>query len=185
MLQRLGIPVVYADDLGRKLSETDRSVRRSMTRLLGPEAYRPDGKLNRTYVARKIFRRKELQRRVNRIVHPIVEREVLRCFRQWERKGYPVGIVEAALIFEAGFDRQLDLVVVIDAPAQIRMDRVRRRDGVSASDVRGRMRAQWSMQYKRERADIVIPNGGSVRSLRSAMKSLHLLLSLMAGAPQS
>lgn len=181
MLRRAGVPVVYADDLAKKLSRTNPTIRRRLKRLLGNAAYRSDGSLNRAFVARKIFGNRALQRKVNATVHPVVEREVLRQFARWERQGRFFGIMEAALIFEAGFDRQLDLVVVVDAPVATRMKRVRKRDGVPAAEVRSRMRAQWSMKDKVRRADIVVRNSGSLTELRRATRSLHRLLSLMAG----
>lgn len=181
MFSKLGIPVLSADDIAKKLLHTDPLLRRKLTALLGPEAYTSHGSLNRAYVASRIFSDVSLQQSVNRLVHPRVESTLDVEFGKLRRKGLKLAIVEAALIYEAGYDSNLDLIIVVDAPQNRRIERVRRRDGSRAVDVRQRMRAQWPVQAKLKKADYVIRNTGSKRELQQSVRFLAGVLHTIAG----
>lgn len=172
MFSRLGIPVLSADEIAKRLLHSDPSLRRKLTMLLGSDTYSPNGSLNRAYVASRIFSEASLQQSVNRLVHPRVESILEKEFRRLRKKGKKSAIVEAALIYEAGYDADLDLIIVVDAPQNQRIERVRRRDGSRAVDVRKRMRAQWPVQEKLKKADYVIRNAGSKRRLQQSVRFL-------------
>lgn len=176
-----GFPVLSADELAKRLMGSDRRVRGRLRSLLGNDVYLPNGSLNRPYVASRIFSDSALQRAVNNVVHPVVERALGREFRALARMGKKAAIVEAALIYEAGYDKELDVVVVIDAPASVRVRRVLQRDGERGSDVRKRIRSQWPVREKLRRADYIIRNNGSKSDLRRSVRLLAKLLSTIAG----
>ena len=180
MFSKIGFPVLSADDIAKRLLHSDPLLRRNLTSLLGPEAYSPGGALNRAYVASRIFSDTSLQNSVNRLVHPRVESTLEREFQKLKKKGKKSAIVEAALIYEAGYDAQLDLIIVVDAPQAQRIERVRRRDGSRAVDVRKRMRAQWPVQKKLKKADYVIRNAGSKRDLQRSVRFLAGVLNTFA-----
>lgn len=177
VFERAGVPVLYADDIAKRLSATNASVRRQITKLLGRRAYAQDGSLDRSYVASQIFSHAPLQRRLNAIVHPRVRREIRRARARLARAGHRLVIVEAALIFESGMHHVLDYVIVVDAPRAERLRRIVRRDKISRSQAERRMRAQWDTRTKRRLADVVIDNGGSAADLRRAVKLLVTLFS--------
>jgi dephospho-CoA kinase len=172
---RLGLPVLYADEIAKTVSVVNTSVRREIRALLGADAYHTDGSLNRDHISGLIFSRPSLHKKLNAIVHPRVKREVRRAARRLFAQGHRIVIVEAALIYESRMDRMLDYVIVVDAPRQERIRRVLRRDGTSRSEVERRMRAQWSTRAKRRLADFILENSGSVKDLRSAVKLLTSL----------
>jgi dephospho-CoA kinase len=170
-----GIPVMSADEIAKELMQTDSALRSQLKLLLGSSTYRPDGSLDRTYVASKIFSDKSLQRKVNNLVHPKVEAEVDSRFAAMEHSGKAIGIVEAALIFEAGYDKRLDVVIDVDAPEPDRIKRVVARDGSSAGEVRKRIAAQSPPEQKAKKADYVIRNSGSLSELEASVDFLVLL----------
>ncbi len=173
---RFGFPVIFADEIAKSLADSSASVRKELTRILGPDAYRPNGRLNRPLVASRIFGDPRLRRRMEAVIHPRVEREVERVFRHLGRQGECLAFVEAALIFEAGMDRMLDAVVVVDAPVAKRLARVRRRDGATGTAVRRRMANQLPAREKLSRADFVIRNNGTRPQLRAQVRFLAGLL---------
>ncbi len=172
MFSDLGFPVLSADEIAKKLMQSDFALTRKLTALLGREAYYSDGSLNKTYVASRIFSDAAVHRSVNRLVHPKVESALEKEFRKLKRKGKKFVIVEAALIFEAGYDAALDLTIVVDAPETRRLERIRRRDGSHPADVRKRMRAQWPVKAKLKKADYIIRNAGSKRDLQQSVRFL-------------
>ena len=181
MFSRLGVPVLSADDIAKTLMRSDSKLRRALVEVLGPSMYLPDGELDRSYVASKIFSNSGLHRKVNALVHPRVEAEVGKQFVKMEKSGAHLAIVEAALIFEAGFDSELDYVIVVDSPKPARIRRVAVRDKVVAGEVEKRIKAQGSQETKLRKADYVIRNTGSLDDLESSVRFLYSLLQTVAG----
>jgi len=176
MLEKLGARCFYADTIAREIMESDPAVREEIKALLGEESYRPDGRLNRAYIARQVFRDAEKLRQLNRIVHPRVHQAFEQARRQAEAEGVELLVEEAALIFESGADKHLDKVVVVDAPEEERIRRVVQRDGVSPEAVRERMRHQLPAAELRRRADYVLENTGSKEALWAQVQALYALL---------
>jgi dephospho-CoA kinase len=171
-----GVPVLSADEVARQLMVSDADLRRRLILVLGPSAYRTDGALDKQFVASRIFSDPSLRKKVDRLVHPKVEQEVGRRFGELDRNGHPLAIVEAALIFEAGFDKELDAVVVVDAPEEIRVKRVVERDHGTPEQVRERISSQMDPQQKTTKADYVIHNSGSLSELESSVRFLLTIL---------
>jgi len=169
----LGLPVLYADKIAKSLSETNPRIRSAIRRLLGRQAYTSGGKLNRQYIADSIFGNDRLVRRMNAIIHPVVERQIIRELNRLERQSKKIAVVEAALIFEAGLDRYLDLVVVVHTDIQKRKGRANKRSGFSAKDILRRQKAQWPVAAKLKLADVVIENNGTRNQLKQKVKLLH------------
>ena len=120
IFERLGVPTFSADLIAREISDTDPGVKRAIAKLIGPEAFRSDGTLDRPYVASVVFSNEPLQRMLNAIVHPEVEKEIDKRIRALARMKPAYVIVEAALLFEAGWDERLDAILVVDADEEVR-----------------------------------------------------------------
>ena len=177
---RLGVPVLSADNIAKDLNNNDPEIRATLASLLGTSAYHEDGSLNRPFVASRIFTDKSLQRKVEAIVHPRVEREIRRQIDMLVNRGESMVIVEAALIYEAGLQKHLDAVLVIDAEETERINRVRRRDAVSEEDVRSRIKAQLAVKKKLEKADYIIYNDGSLEELEYNVRFLYSVFKQLA-----
>lgn len=154
-----GIPVYDADRESKRLLVASPAIRRSLTDLLGPDIYSPDGTIiNRARMASLIFCDSSLLARVNSIIHP----EVARDFDAWRtRLCAPACAMESAILFESGFDRRMDLRLMVYAPTPVRLQRVMARDGVNEAGVRRRMDSQWPDERKAELSDVVIMNDGA------------------------
>ncbi len=173
LFEDLGARVFYADLEARQLMEQDPEVRAEMVAAFGPESYGPDGGLNRAYLARQVFGHAENVARINAIVHPRVFRAFAQAKAQAEHDGLALLIHEAALIFEAGGDKHLDAVAVVDAPEDERIRRVVARDGVTPEQVRARMRHQLPPADLRRRADYLIENNGTLEALREQVERVY------------
>jgi len=180
LFRKMGVPVFVADDVAKERMVEDTSLRQELTRLLGPSAYRSDGTLDRNFIAARLFSNKALQKQIERLVHPLVEKELERWTNDLPPQT-PFAVVEAALIYEAGLDKKLDAVLVVDADEATRIRRIADRDGLSEADIRRRMKAQWSTAKKRAAADYVIRNDGSIGSLEQTVEFLYRLFLRLAG----
>src|SRR5690606_4106745 len=98
--------------------------------LLGPEAYQQNGTADRAYIASQVFHDTDLLKQLNAIIHPAVGED----FKQWavEKKGAPFIIKESAILFEENLTSDLDAMMLVVAPEDVRINRVMQRDGVTA-----------------------------------------------------
>ncbi len=170
LFEVLGIPVYYADERAKQLMVEDEALVRQIRDSFGDKAYTEEGQLNRAYLADIVFSNPEKLQQLNALVHPAVGRDS----RRWheEQTDAPYTLREAALIFESGSFRQLDKVITVTAPKELRIERVMRRDQVDREAVTARMENQLPEEEKVKRADYVIYNDGR-RSLIHQVWAIH------------
>ncbi|MEQ8555960.1 MAG: dephospho-CoA kinase [Cyclobacteriaceae bacterium] len=153
----LGIPVYDADTRAKWLMKHDQELKKGIIRLFGNEAYTQEG-LNRTFIAGQTFRDQAKLDQLNGLVHPAVGNDYVK----WEmEQESPYTLKEAALLFEAGSYKDLDLIIVVSAPEELRIERVLKRDTHrSRKDIEAIISKQWPQEKKESKADFVIYNNG-------------------------
>lgn len=158
IFEALGVPVYYADERAKWLMANDATLKEGIKQLFGDAAYDREGNLNRNHIAQIAFHNPDMLKQLNALVHPAVANDS----REWNRaqSDVPYTLREAALIFEAGIDKQLDYVIVVTAPLELRIERVLRRDATSREAVEARISKQMPEPEKVKRADFVILNDG-------------------------
>ena len=172
-LSELGADVFEADQVARQLMEQPGNVRAAIEGAFGSKSYRSDGQLNREWLAARVFEEAEELVKLNAIVHPAVGE----AFDQ-ARLGCraPLLVHEAALIYEAELEHRLDAVAVLAAPEDVRIQRVRQRDGLTAQQVRQRMVHQLPQRELERRADVVVTNSAGPAQLRGKVSQLYELV---------
>lgn len=168
VFETLGIPVLYADRLAKELMTADPLIREQVSRLLGPEAYSA-GQLNRSWIAQQVFGDEEKLALLNTIIHPAVGRYSAQWFY---RQTSAYAIKEAALFFESGTDKEMDLIIGVSAPYELRISRTILRDGISQRQVEERMARQMDEAEKMRRCHFVLVNDDH-HSLIEQVLSLH------------
>ena len=154
MFKKLGVPVYNSDKKAKKLMKSSKKIRKSIKGLLGDEAY-AGKKLNKAYIAGRIFQDKTLLDQMNAIVHPAVRRN----FIAWANKQQaPYVIQEAAIIFENDLHQFYDKIILVTAPEKLRIKRVMDRDGIPKSEILVRIANQWKDTRKIQLSDYVIHN---------------------------
>lgn len=159
---RMGYPVYFSDDRAKLLYDTDPLLLQQMVKLLGEDIL-VEGKLDRKIVAGKIFGNAELLGEVEKLVHPAV----LRDFYSWKeqvckalaQQGRCPSFVlfESAILLEKPLVKGCaDKVVNVEAPYDLRIERVIARDGVTKEQVEARIAAQWSDVQRDALADFII-----------------------------
>ncbi len=161
---RLGASVIDADALARRAVEPGSAGLERVREAFGDQVIR-DGQLDRAALRRLVFADEQARRRLEAIVHPEVGR--LRAVEEARlaERGREIVIHDIPLLFEVGLSDEFDMIVLVDAPAEVRARRLARERGLTGEEIRAVMRSQMPASGKRGRADIIIPNEGSVEEL--------------------
>ena len=151
----LNIPVYNSDEAGRKITNEDPLVKRSIKNLFGAELFDHNDNLNREKLSAIVFSDSTALAKLNAIIHPAVAQD----FKMWcANQSSPYVINETAILFEHGLDKYLDGVIVVEAPDELRIKRVMHRNGITEEAVRNRIQQQLPQDELISRADWVIHN---------------------------
>jgi dephospho-CoA kinase len=168
----LGIPVFDADAAAKEIMEIDESLIEQIKKEFGEEAYEGK-KLNRKYLAGKVFNESYQLDKLNAIVHPAA----IQAGLDWaEKQTSPYIIKEAALMFEAGSAFNLQYVIGVTAPKSLRIKRVMERSNLTREEVLSRMNRQISDVIKMRLCDFVIVNDEQEMILPQILKIHKQLL---------
>lgn len=165
ILRARGYPVIDADQVARRLTETSAEIREALRRRFGAGIFDEQGNLRRRELAQVVFRDPAALRDLNAIVHPGMIEEIRREMGRLASEGRSPIFVEAAVIYEAGMEGLFDVVAVVAADLPEAVRRVTRRNGLSEQEVWDRYRSQIPLEEKIRRADYVIWNNGTLRDL--------------------
>ena len=150
----LGVPVYYADEAAKKLMNREGDLKQQIIHHFGEESY-SNNTLNRSFLASVVFSDPDKTKLINSIIHPAT----LADAATWmDLQKSPYAVKEAALIFEAGADKHLDLAIGVQAPFELRMQRAMQRDHITEEAVLARMGKQMDEEEKMKRCDIIILN---------------------------
>jgi len=158
LFEELGCAVIDSDAQVRAAYDRD-DVRRTLRQWWGDAAFKPDGRLDRAAVARRVFADPEQRRRLESLIHPLVARARDAAMNLAAQDPQIVAFVwDTPLLFEAGLNTRCDAVVFVDAPPEVRLSRVRHSRGWDAAELARRENSQWPLDRKRELSDDVVTN---------------------------
>jgi dephospho-CoA kinase len=162
-LSAQGAVVIDADAIAREVVEPGTPGLAEVVAAFGPEVLLPDGSLDRPRLGDLVFADPDLRARLNGIVHPLVGARM----RELEESAGPGSIVvhDVPLIAENNMAGAYDLVVVVDVPPRLQLDRLVRHRGLTREQARARMAAQASREQRLGSAGIVVDNSGSLAEL--------------------
>lgn len=162
--QKLGACVLDGDRVGHEVLLFD-DVVKQLTARWGDRVLSEDGKLDRSSIAKIVFQGdpKSAEQELaflESITHPEIEKQLRERISQVKSVGrFPVTVLDAAVMFKAGWDAMCDRIVFVDAPQELREKRAMLR-GLESSQFAARDKAQMSVEEKKKRADIIIDNSG-------------------------
>jgi len=161
-----GVPVIDADQVAREVvAPGTPGLAEVVARF--PAVLTASGELDRKALADRVFADAQERAALNAILHPRIGAEVRARLDRLAARGAPVAIYEAALIVENGLHHGLDGLIVVNAPVEEQIRRLRARDGMTEEEARARIRAQLPAQEKVKAADFVIENTGATELLRA------------------
>ncbi len=171
LFRLLGIPVYYADIEAKEIADDNPIVKEQIVELLGPMSYDQDGRYNRKFISEKIFANDKLKIALNEIIHPAVARDFDDWCNQILRSQNPPYILkEAALLYESESYKHLDKIIVVDAPLNVRIERIAKRESWSLDQIMARVHSQIPNEQKVRLADFIIINDGIRLVIPQVMK---------------
>ncbi|MDE2234035.1 MAG: dephospho-CoA kinase [Gammaproteobacteria bacterium] len=168
---RLGVPVVDADALARKLTSTGSPALSQLTAVLGPEILDEHGRLDRKRLRQRLFTDAGIKAKVEAVLHPLVIRE-LKAGLESSHGAYAIAVIP--LLAEHPETRALvDRVLVVDCPESQQMARLMLRDGENTESARAMLAAQAGRKQRLAAGDDILGNVGGLAQLRESVRRLH------------
>ncbi|MCG7267192.1 dephospho-CoA kinase [Corynebacterium sp. ACRQJ] len=163
-LAELGAFIVDADLVAREIVEPGQPALAELAEAFDG-VLNPDGTLNRAELARQAFATPEATEKLNAITHPRIRARTEELFKQGRESGAQVLVYDMPLLIENGEVDKVDHVLVVDAPDELRIDRLVQHRGLDEDDARRRLAAQIDRATRLNAADTVLDNSGTVEQL--------------------
>ena len=171
-LEALGASIISADQVGHEAYTPNTEAWEQVVAAFGDDILQDDGEIDRRKLGAVVFSDPGQLEKLNQIMHPRMARMVADKIEELRDQGVEVVVVEAALLFEAGWDSLVEEVWVTDSTEQVVIERLKQRNGMSEEEVRKRIASQMDRTERLERSDYVIENSGDMATLGSTIKEL-------------
>lgn len=171
-LEALGASIISADEVGHEAYTPNTEAWEQVIAAFGDDILQDDGDIDRRKLGAIVFSDPSQLEKLNQIMHPRMARMVADKIEVLRDQGVNVVVVEAALLFEAGWDTLVEEVWVTDSPEHIVIGRLKERNGLSEEEAKKRINSQMGRAERIERSDFVINNSGDMADLGNAIKEL-------------
>ncbi|MTG97778.1 MULTISPECIES: dephospho-CoA kinase [Myroides] len=155
MFEAEGIPIYIADDRAKYIMDRQDVIDRIQA-VFPINVLDALGKLDRRKIREVVFDNKSLLNELNSIVHPEVKKDFLEFVQANQAADFI--IKESAILFEKGLDRECDFTILVTAPEEIRIERVKKRDNTTEDSIRQIIANQWDDLKKKSLSDYIIEN---------------------------
>lgn len=154
IIEAMGYPVFYSDFEAKNTLVSNNELIKEIKLLFGSEAY-INSNLNKSFIAKRIFQDPDLRSKMNQLVHP----KVRNAFKDFcKQSNSELCFNEAAILFETGSYKNFNKNVLITAPIELKIARIKKRDQLSIDEIQNRINSQWPDDKKIPLADFVINN---------------------------
>lgn len=173
MFKEANIPVIDADIIARQVVEQGAPAYRLIAEAFGSGILQEDGSIDREKLGSIIFQNANEREKLNSIVHPAVRKEMLRQKEEAEATGEAAVVLDIPLLFESKLTHLADVTLVVYVNPDVQLSRLMRRNGLSEEDAKWRIASQLPLNEKKDQADEVIDNNGTIEETK---KQFHTLL---------
>lgn len=169
-LRESGAVVIDADKVGHEAYRPGTETHAALVEAFGEQIRADDGEIDRRKLGAIVFADPEQRRRLQDIVWPRMKEMMRGQLAELSAKGTELAVIEAAVLFEAGWQDLMDEIWVVQVPEEIAMQRLMTRNGFSAQDAQSRIRAQLTNEERARHADVIIDNSGTVEDVRKQVR---------------
>ena len=171
-LEELGALIISADQVGHEAYTVNTEAWEQVVATFGNGILQDDKEIDRSKLGGIVFSDPSQLKKLNQIMHPRMARIVSDKIEAFRGQGVDTVVVEAALLFEAGWDSLVEEVWVTDASEEIIIGRLRERNGLSEEEAKKRINSQMDRMERIGRSDFVINNSGDMAELGTTIKEL-------------
>lgn len=171
-LIELGVPLVDADILAREIVEPGEPAWEDIRERFGEEVLNADQTLNRGALGALIFADEDARRALESITHPRIAQRLMQYAQQYRMDGEPWMVYDAALLVENNAHRWLNALIVVAVEPEVQLERLMRRDSLSAEEAQQRIDSQMPVEDKMKVADYVIDNNGTRDQTRAQVDEI-------------
>lgn len=161
-LAQNGALIIDADLIARQVVAKKSSGLKQIVAKFGEEILTASGELDRKKLGKLVFSNKELLKALTDITGPLIRAEILREIQAAKKAQVKLVVLDIPLLFEAGYQTLCDKVMVVTIPSKLQLERVMKRDNLSAAEARKRIANQLPASKRNELADVLIDNSKSV-----------------------
>ena len=172
MLADRAATVIDADVLAREAVRPNTQALKDIVKRWGRDVLKQDGSLDRAALRQIVFADQTELAALNRIVHPGVTRLRDREIARARERGDQIAVCVIPLLFERNLVEEFDVIVLVDAPRPLRLERLVATRGLEETDAMNMIASQMPAELKRARADYVIENNGSLEDLERDVDAL-------------
>jgi dephospho-CoA kinase len=177
---------VIDSDAQVRAAYQDPAVRRALRAWWGEAVFKPDGEINRSEIARRVFADEAERRRLEGLIHPLVaearDRQMSAVANDPQVLAY---VWDTPLLFETGLNEKCDAVVLVDAPEEQRLRRVATTRGWDEDELRRRQKLQWPLDRKGQISDYVLTNTADADYARGQVREvLSRILARSSNRPE-
>ena len=172
IFEALGVPVYHADREAKKMLGKEQ-VKNDLLNKFGKEIFEK-GEVDRKKLANLVFNDSEKLNYLNSIIHPLVRQDLEAFFNR--KQHHPYVIQEAAILFESGFYRDFDKIILVTSPDELANKRVTLRDGITIQEVEQRRSNQWNQDKKAALSDFIIKNNETEMLIPQVLRIHDMLL---------
>lgn len=166
-----GVPVIDADILGHRTYDPGTDTFKQVVAAFGDDLVAPDGTIDRKVLGSKVFGKPEELKRLTDIVWPGIRKLASEQLSELEVAGNRLAVLEAAVLFEAGWEDLVDEIWVVTVEPDIAVQRLAERNGLDEAAARARIDSQLSNAERTARADIVIENNGTMDAFKASIEA--------------
>lgn len=171
--KKLGVETLDCDKIAREVVEPRQTAYKKIVKVFGKEVVKNDGWLDRTKLGEIVFHNSRKRKTLEQIVHPQV---IKILYEKINRSNSNLIIVDIPLLFEAGLEKMVNKTIVVWCSKKDQFARLLKRNGMRYGDAITRIRSQWPLKKKKQFADFVINNSGSLTETKKHVKQLCFIL---------
>lgn len=165
LFKEYGYPVVDGDLVARQVVEKGQPALKKVEEVFGSAIIKSDGTLDRKKLGKIVFADEQSRHLLNQTLKPFLRTEILRQIKVAKEESSLV-IADIPLLYEGHYEAEMDQVAVVYIPEKLQLDRLMKRDQLTVEEAQQRITSQLSIEIKKQRADVIFDNQGTVAETR-------------------
>ena len=171
VFRKFGAKIINADEVGHKLLKRNKPAYRKIVKIFGSGILGSKEEIDRKKLGETVFGNSGKLKLLNKVMHPLMKEEFKKEIARYKKKSVRTVVLNAAILFEARWDKLADKTILITAPKALRIKRLGKKK-ISRQKALAMISSQWSDERKKKKADFVINNSGSLIELKKKIMDI-------------